>query len=211
MKILITTMQSGEDAKEIISTHFLSDETENIKHELIELDKMPEKEGYTQELVYDKESKGYKLHYVEIPKTEEELTLEALKEQVRKGLNLSNMTDEELQKKIYLFDKFRQDEEYVVGDLVKHLGKLYRCKKKHKSSHESLPQLGDEFWEEINPKGKKVEKPKEVPFYSNDITYNQGDLVMYYGKVYESLERQSGKNPESSPKTWKLKQQTNDK
>ena len=82
---------------------------------------------------------------------------------------------------------------------------MYRCKKKHKSNYESLPQLGDEFWEEINPKGKKVEQPKDVPFYSNDITYHQGDLVMYYGKVYESLEKQSGKSPEASPKTWQLK------
>lgn len=205
MKILVTTMQSGADVKEIVSTHMLPDESENIKHELIELVPLSEKAGYTQELVYDKESKSYKFNYVEIPKSEEELTLEALKEQVRKGLDLSSMTDEELQKKIYLFDNYRQDEEYVVGSLVKHLGKLYRCKKKHKSNYESLPQLGDEFWEEINPKGKKVEQPKDVPFYSNDITYNQGALVMYYGKVYESLVRQSGQNPESSPKTWKLK------
>lgn len=76
---------------------------------------------------------------MEIPKTEEELTLEALKEQVRKGLNLSNMTEEELQKNMYLFGNYKQDEEYVIGDLVKHLGKLYRCKKKHKSSYDLLP------------------------------------------------------------------------
>ena len=205
MKILVTTMQSKKDVKEIVSTHFLPDESENIKHELVELAPLPEKAGYTQELVYDKESKSYKFDYAEIPKTEEELTLAALKEQVRKGLDLSSMTDEELQKKIYLFDNYRQDEEYVVGDLVKHLDKLYRCKKKHKSSYDLLPQLGDEYWEEIKAKGKKVEQPKDVPFYSNDTTYNQGDLVMYYGKVYESLVRQSGKNPEESPQTWKLK------
>ena len=205
MKILVTTMQSKKDVKEIVSTHMLPDESENIKHELIELVPLSEKAGYTQELVYDKESKSYKFNYVEIPKSEEELTLEALKEQVRKGLDLSSMTDEELQKKIYLFDNYRQDAEYVVGDLVKHLGKLYRCKKKHKSNYDSLPQLGDEFWEGINAKGKKVEQPKDVPFYSNDTTYHPGDLVMYYGKVYESLERQSGKNPESSSNTWKLK------
>lgn len=202
MKILVTTMQSKKDVKEIVSTHMLPDESENIKHELIELVPLSEKAGYTQELVYDKESKTYKFHYVEIPKTEEELTLEALKEQVRKGLDLSSMTDEELQKKIYLFDNYRQDEEYVVGDLVKHLDKLYRCKKSHKSGYESLPQLGDEYWEEIKAKGKKVETPAEAPFYSNDLTYNKGDLVKYYGKVYESQERQSGKNPESSSNTW---------
>lgn len=178
---------------------------EEYKYFYQEIEPLPRKEGFSVETYWDDTDKKLKQKYMEIPKTEEELTLEALKEQARKGLDLSRMTNEELQKNIYLFANYRQDEEYVIGDLVKHLDKLYRCKKKHKSSYESLPQLGDEFWEEINPKGKKVEKPKEVPFYSNDITYNQGDLVMYYGKVYESLERQSGKNPESSPKTWKEK------
>ena len=118
--------------------------------------KEPQKEGFIVETYWDDMEKKLKQKYMEIPKTEEELTLNALKEQVRKGLDLSSMTEEELQKNIYLFDDYRQDEEYVVGSLVKHLGKLYRCKKKHKSNYESLPQLGDEFWEEINPKGKKL-------------------------------------------------------
>lgn len=170
-----------------------------------EIEPLPQKEGFSVETYWDDTDKKLKQKYMEIPKSEEELTLEALKEQARKGLDLSSMTEEELQKNIYLFDDYRQDEEYVVGNLIKHLGKLYRCKKKHKSSYETLPQLNSDYWEEVNAKGKKVEKPTEVPFYSSDLTYNKGDLVMYYGKIYESLERQSGKSPESSPKTWKLK------
>lgn len=77
MKLLITTMKNNDD-KKIVSTQFLSEETENIKHELIELAPLPEKEGYTQELVYDKESKSYKLYYVEIPKSETEKLREEL-------------------------------------------------------------------------------------------------------------------------------------
>ncbi len=78
MKILITTMQNN-DGKKIVSTQFLSEETENIKHELIELEPLPEKEGYTQEVIYDKKSESYKLHYVEIPKSELEIVREELK------------------------------------------------------------------------------------------------------------------------------------
>lgn len=198
MKYLIRTDERG------YLVDFISVEQE-YKYFYQEIEPLPQKDGFIVETYWDDTDKKIKQKHVEIQKTEEELTLNALKEQVRKGLDLSSMTEEELQKNIYLFDDYRQDEEYVVGSLVKHLGKLYRCKKKHKSNYESLPQLGDEFWEKINPKGKKVEQPKDVPFYSNDITYHQGDLVMYYGKVYESLEKQSGKSPEASPKTWQLK------
>ena len=78
MKILVTAMRNNDD-KKIVSTQFLSEETENIKHELVELALLPEKEGYTQEVIYDKKSKSYKLHYVEIPKSELEIVREELK------------------------------------------------------------------------------------------------------------------------------------
>lgn len=95
MKILVTAMRNNDD-KKIVSTQFLS-ETENIKHELIELEPLPEKEGYTQEVIYDKEFKSYKLHYVEIPKTETEKLREELKK-TNKALQeflLSQEEDEE--------------------------------------------------------------------------------------------------------------------
>lgn len=78
MKILITTMRNDDD-KKIVSTQFLSEETENIKHELIELEPLPEKEGYTQVVRYDKEKRQYELEYEEIPKTPEELIEERLR------------------------------------------------------------------------------------------------------------------------------------
>lgn len=95
MKILVTAMRNNDD-KKIVSTQFLS-ETENIKHELIELEPLPEKEGYTQEVIYDKKSKSYKLHYVEIPKSELEIVKEELKKtnQALQEFLLSQETGEE--------------------------------------------------------------------------------------------------------------------
>lgn len=95
MKILVTAMKNNDD-KKVISTQFMV-ETENIKHELIELEPLPEKEGYTQEVIYHKESKSYKLHYVEIPKSETEKLREELKK-TNKALQeflLSQEEDEE--------------------------------------------------------------------------------------------------------------------
>lgn len=77
MKILVTAMRNNDD-KKIVSTQFLS-ETENIKHELIELEPLPKKDGYTQVVRYDKEKRQYELEYEEIPKTPEELLEERLR------------------------------------------------------------------------------------------------------------------------------------
>lgn len=78
MKILVTTMKNNDD-KKVVSTQFLSVETENIHHELIELEPLPKKDGYTQVVRYDKEKRQYELEYEEIPKTPEELLEERLR------------------------------------------------------------------------------------------------------------------------------------
>lgn len=106
MKILITTMRNDDD-KKIVSTQFLSDETDNIKHELIELEALPEKEGYTQVVQYDKAKQQYKLEYEEIPKTPEELLEERLR-------IVEKATAESLQGKK---DKLIEDELSELGEL----------------------------------------------------------------------------------------------
>lgn len=96
MKILITTMRNDDD-KKIISTQYLSQETDSIKHELIELEVLPDKEGYTQEVIYDKAKQQYKMQYKEIPKSELEIVREELKK-TNKALQeflLSQVGDEE--------------------------------------------------------------------------------------------------------------------
>lgn len=106
MKILVTTMKNNDD-KKIVSTQVLSQETENIKHELIELEPLPEKEGYTQVVRYDKEKRQYKLEYEEIPKTPEELLEERLR-------IVEKATAESLQGKK---DKLIEDELSELGEL----------------------------------------------------------------------------------------------
>lgn len=105
MKILVTAMRNNDD-KKIVSTQFLS-ETKNIKHELIELESLPEKEGYTQVVQYDKAKQQYKLEYEEIPKTPEELLEERLR-------IVEKATAESLQGKK---DKLIEDELSELGEL----------------------------------------------------------------------------------------------
>lgn len=107
MKILVTTMKNNDD-KKIVSTQFLSQETDSVKHELIELEVLPNKEGYTQEIIYDKEKQQYKMQYKEIPKSEEEMTLNALKEQARKDIKVEELSKAEIQKIcIYLTSMYK--------------------------------------------------------------------------------------------------------
>lgn len=77
MKILVTTL-SVEDNKKIVATQWQTEETGNIKHELIELEKLPEKEGYIQIVIYDEKKKQFKLEYEALPKTQEQILDERL-------------------------------------------------------------------------------------------------------------------------------------
>lgn len=66
MKYVVTTMDTG-DTKQVINQQMLPAETDSIKHELIELEPLEKKAGFTQEIVFD--GKTYKLEYKAIPKS----------------------------------------------------------------------------------------------------------------------------------------------
>lgn len=78
MKILVTSMASDRE-KSVLQSQILPAETEHIRHTLIEVEELEEKEGYSQELVYDEEQKNFKLEYKEIPKTSDQEQEERLK------------------------------------------------------------------------------------------------------------------------------------
>lgn len=68
MKVLVTSMNKGI-GKSIVQSQILPAETEHIRHALIEVNELEEKEGYSQELVYDEAQKNFKFEYKEIPKS----------------------------------------------------------------------------------------------------------------------------------------------
>lgn len=79
MKVLITEMQS-EGKKVLVGYQVLSNETENIKHSLIEVEAVTEKEGYKSVIYFDEEANTYKFVLEELEKTQEEV----LEEEVTK-------------------------------------------------------------------------------------------------------------------------------
>lgn len=93
MKVLITAMKT-EEGKKVTFFQTLHEETENIKHELVEVEGVEDKEGFTKEVVFNAQTKKYEFAYVEVPKTrlqevEEELekTNQALQEWILSQAN----------------------------------------------------------------------------------------------------------------------------
>lgn len=89
MKILITTQYNPEDkTTKLLQFQSLSQETENIKHSIIEIEELKPKQGYTIVTEWDNEKKTVVQKYIEIPKTKEqelEEKLKAIQEQVEQS------------------------------------------------------------------------------------------------------------------------------
>ena len=74
MKILITTQYNPEDKTTKLFQHQnLSQETENIKHSIVEIEELQPKQGYSIVTEWDNEKKTVVQKYVEVPKTKEEI------------------------------------------------------------------------------------------------------------------------------------------
>ena len=136
--------------------------------------------------------------YIEIPKTEEEKVQEAIQKELSKTIDVDDLTAEQIKEKLLVFPKYAQDTAYKIGDVVRKLGKLYKCLKSHTSSYDLLPELSPDYWKEV--KGKDVKPQSERPFWSADITYQKNDEVIYYGKPYRYISGipKAGVRPEGS-------------
>lgn len=111
-----------------------------------------------------------------------------------------------------LVDRWSVDTQYKEGDLVTYNGVLFKALKTHISDYDLIPINSKDYWNEIveHVPGKSQaeieyeEKKKKAEFYSGDKTYNKGDLVVYYHKLYESREDKNTANPEKSKTAWTL-------
>lgn len=73
MKILITTQYNPEDkTTKLLQYQNLPQETENIKHSIVEIEELQPKQGFMITMDWDNEQKTLVQKYVEIPKTKEE-------------------------------------------------------------------------------------------------------------------------------------------
>lgn len=92
---------------------------------------------------------------------------------------------------------------YTIGHYVIYNDKLYRAKDTHNSSYENIPPNDKDLWHEVPLDLSEYDKLwKQATNWYADLTYNKGDLVIYYNKLYRSLKDKNVSNPEKSD--WEL-------
>lgn len=199
MKYLVRFTKEKE-GKKVYDFHTVQQE---LIHEYHEVEELLSKEGYYTETYYDTTKQELKQRYVQIPKTEEDKVQEAIQKELSKTIDVDGLTAEQIKEKLLVFPKYAQDTAYKIGDVVRKLGKLYKCLKSHTSSYDLLPELSPNYWKEV--KGKDVKPQSERPFWSADITYQKNDEVIYYGKPYRYISGipKAGVRPEGS-EDWEL-------
>lgn len=92
---------------------------------------------------------------------------------------------------------------YPQGHHVVYNDKLFRSLKPNNSSYENIPINAKDIWAEVELDTSEYDKLlKQASYWSADLTYKQGDLVIYYNKLYRSLKNGNVSNPEKSD--WEL-------
>ena len=84
-----------------------------------------------------------------------------------------------------LFSLWSAGMDYVIGDIRRHKGTLFRCVQAHTSQSDWSPELAVSLWSKIG------DPAEEFPEWSQPIgahdAYMIGDKVSYYGKHYISI------------------------
>lgn len=83
-----------------------------------------------------------------------------------------------------LFEDFKENIEYKVGQIRKYKGKLYKCIEAHTSQSDWTPDTAVSLWKQIG------DPTEEYPTWSQPVgahdSYQKGDRVTYENKKYVS-------------------------
>lgn len=88
----------------------------------------------------------------------------------------ASLTDEDALTAQELFDSWKPDTDYVVGDRRRYEGTLYKARQSHTSQSIYPPSITPALWEVVAPEGKG-----DSP--DNPIEYNQS-MAIEKGKFY---------------------------
>ena len=102
----------------------------------------------------------------------------------RKLIRVDELSEEELAELVDLYDGYKVDYSYSVGDVFKLDGKLYKVIQAHTSQSDWIPKELPALYLELMPENVIPEWVQ--PTGAHDA-YNTGDKRIYEGKVYESL------------------------
>ena len=112
----------------------------------------------------------------------------------------TDLTPEQMLELIDIYPDWITATAYVINDVVKHNGKLYKVIQAHTSQLDWTPDIVPALFVEIVPPeiiAEWEQRPAENP-------YNIGDKVIFEGQVYESIANTNTWSPATYPAGWQL-------
>ncbi len=131
---------------------------------------------------------------------------------VKEYLASEELSDEQKEEFLTLYDEWDPESSYSVGDMVEYKKEVYEVSQAHTAQSDwtpdSVPALFNVVYQKkaTDDTGDTVEVIPEFrqPDGSHDA-YEKGDLVLYEGSVYESLIHNNVWNPTEYPQGWQLR------
>ena len=117
----------------------------------------------------------------------------------RKLIRVDELTAEELNDMIHLYEPYKPNYPYIKDDRFHYGGKLYEVIQPHTSLENWKPNELPALYKEVMP--KQIIPNWVKPTGSHDA-YNKGDKVIYNGKVYESIIDSNTYSPIDYPQGW---------
>lgn len=169
-----------------LRNNYIEASLENSTVNLSKLDHyfLEQKEDKTYRLIYD-ESRYNQI----IEEQEKNAAIEEGKkklDEMQESIALTYATDSEAYIMRYLYDLWKADTDYNVGDRRLYNDVLYKCKQKHTSQAQHTPDLIPAIWDIINPDSKKgtIDNPIEIPSNFSSMVYVKGKYYIEDGKKY---------------------------
>ena len=118
----------------------------------------------------------------------------------RKLIRVDELSEEELFEMIDLYPQYKMDYPYMVGDIFKYEGKLYKVIQTHTSQLDWVPDELPALYLNLMPDNVI---PEWVQPTGGHDAYNIGDKVIFEGNVYESLIDGNSWSPKDYAQCWK--------
>lgn len=152
-----------------------------------------------------------KVELMEMKTTTDLMSMNLNLERVSKQILKSEISEEDYQDIISIYNDWETGKEYVIGDIVKHDLKAYEVIQAHTSQLDWEPKTVPALFKEITPKvvvdpdGEETEIIVDFvqPTGAHD-SYKIGDKVNFEEKVYVSLADNNTYSPTDYPENWEL-------
>ena len=136
-----------------------------------------------------------------------ELDLDKTKKATGKLVFASDLSQEELDELMDLYDDWEVGESVNVGDIRKYSNKLYRVIQAHTTqadwTPDSVPALWNEYTPPVTEDGEEIIPDFKQPSMAENA-YNIGDKVRFEGQVYESVIDGNTWSPIDHPQGWEV-------